>query len=365
MKKKVLALTVLALIAGSASAAEIYSKDGNKLDLYGKVKGEHDFVSGNGNSDATYARLGFKGETQISEGITGFGQFEHQFNASQPEGSQTEATRLAFAGIDMGDFGSIDYGRNYGVVYDIGSYADNLTEFGGDSYQNADNYMTGRSTGLLTYRNRNFFGLVDGLAFAAQYQGANERKNSLKSNGEGFGTSLQYAIGDSGATIGAAYAKSKTTDGKDSFGTRTANGDNAEVWTIGTKYEANGLYLATTYAEGHNINPISLPGSAAAWNAPNIDIIAFADKTKAFETMAAYTFDFGLTPSVGYVESRNYYDGIGDAFTTKYVQLGATYNFNKNFAVDAAYKINLVKSNLADYGIATDDSVVLGATYQF
>ncbi|MCS5737442.1 phosphoporin PhoE, partial [Herbiconiux sp. CPCC 203386] len=44
MKKKVLALTVLALIAGSANAAEIYNKDGNKLDLYGKVKGEHDFT---------------------------------------------------------------------------------------------------------------------------------------------------------------------------------------------------------------------------------------------------------------------------------------------------------------------------------
>lgn len=31
--------------------------------------------------------------------------------------------------------------------------------------------MTGRTTGVATYRNNDFFGLVDGLNFAAQYQG--------------------------------------------------------------------------------------------------------------------------------------------------------------------------------------------------
>ncbi|SWM10318.1 outer membrane protein N [Klebsiella pneumoniae] len=38
MKRKVLALVIPALLAaGAAHAAEIYNKDGNKLDLYGKV----------------------------------------------------------------------------------------------------------------------------------------------------------------------------------------------------------------------------------------------------------------------------------------------------------------------------------------
>ena len=40
MKRKVLAMLVPALlIAGAANAAEVYNKDGNKLDLYGKVDG--------------------------------------------------------------------------------------------------------------------------------------------------------------------------------------------------------------------------------------------------------------------------------------------------------------------------------------
>ena len=39
MKVKVLSLLVPALlVAGAANAAEVYNKDGNKLDLYGKVE---------------------------------------------------------------------------------------------------------------------------------------------------------------------------------------------------------------------------------------------------------------------------------------------------------------------------------------
>lgn len=44
MQRKVLALMIPALLmAGAAHAAEIYNKDGNKLDLYGKVDGLHYF----------------------------------------------------------------------------------------------------------------------------------------------------------------------------------------------------------------------------------------------------------------------------------------------------------------------------------
>jgi outer membrane pore protein C len=49
MKVKVLSLLVPALlVAGAANAAEIYNKDGNKLDLYGKVDGLHYFSDDKG-----------------------------------------------------------------------------------------------------------------------------------------------------------------------------------------------------------------------------------------------------------------------------------------------------------------------------
>lgn len=79
MKRKVLAMLVPALlVAGAANAAEVYNKDGNKLDLYGKVAGLHYFSDDAGSDgDKSYARIGFKGETQIADQFTGYGQWEY------------------------------------------------------------------------------------------------------------------------------------------------------------------------------------------------------------------------------------------------------------------------------------------------
>ncbi len=80
MKRNILAVVIPALLAaGAANAAEVYNKDGNKLDLYGKAVGLHYFSKDNGKNsyggdgDQTYARLGFKGETQINDQLTGYG----------------------------------------------------------------------------------------------------------------------------------------------------------------------------------------------------------------------------------------------------------------------------------------------------
>ncbi len=83
MKSKVLALLIPALLAaGAAHAAEVYNKDGNKLDLYGKVDGLHYFSDNSAkDGDQSYARLGFKGETQINDQLTGYGQWEYNIQA--------------------------------------------------------------------------------------------------------------------------------------------------------------------------------------------------------------------------------------------------------------------------------------------
>lgn len=137
MKSKVLALLIPALLAaGAAHAAEVYNKDGNKLDLYGKVDGLHYFSDNSAkDGDQSYARLGFKGETQINDQLTGYGQWEYNIQANNTESSKNQSwTRLAFAGLKFADYGSFDYGRNYGVMYDIEGWTDMLPEFGGDSY---------------------------------------------------------------------------------------------------------------------------------------------------------------------------------------------------------------------------------------
>ena len=58
-----------------------------------------------------------------------------------------------------------------------------LPEFGNDSYEAADNFMTGRANGLLTYHNRSPGGTVDGTDLGLQYQG---RIGGRRSTGEGY-----------------------------------------------------------------------------------------------------------------------------------------------------------------------------------
>ncbi|WP_435927207.1 porin OmpC [Dryocola sp. BD613] len=367
MKVKVLSLLVPALlVAGTAHAAEIYNKDGNKLDLYGKVDGLHYFSDDDSaDGDQTYMRLGFKGETQVNDQITGYGQWEYQIQGNSAESENNAWTRVAFAGLRVGDAGSFDYGRNYGVLYDVAAWTDVLPEFGGDTY-GADNFLFSRANGVATYRNTDFFGLVDGLNFAAQYQGKNGStsgedfggRSVLKQNGDGYGLSLTYDLGE-GFSVGGAMASSKRTWDQNNTAA-LGDGDRAEAYTGGLKYDANNVYLAAQYTQSYNATRFGGDSSSAAYG--------FADKAQNFEVVAQYQFDFGLRPSVAYLQSKGKeIEGYGDQDLLKYVDVGATYYFNKNMSTYVDYKINLVDEN--DFtraaGIGTDDIVGVGLVYQF
>ncbi|HCJ6372798.1 MULTISPECIES: porin OmpC [Citrobacter] len=381
MNRKVLALVIPALLAaGAAHAAEVYNKDGNKLDLYGKVDALHYFSDNSGSDgDQTYVRGGFKGETQINDMLTGYGQWEYQVQANSTESEGSNAwTRLGFAGLKVGDYGSFDYGRNYGVLYDVEGWTDMLPEFGGDSYTYSDNFMTGRANGVATYRNTDFFGLVNGLNFALQYQGKNENQNGQEgtnndgrdlkhSNGDGFGISSTYDLG-MGVSFGAAYTSSDRTN--EQVNQSTAGGDKADAWTAGLKYDANNIYLATMYSETRNMTP---------YGGSNGSDYTVANKTQNFEVTAQYQFDFGLRPAVSFLMSKgkdlslagnagNPNGTTGDKDLVKYVDVGATYYFNKNFSTYVDYKINLLDEDDSFYAgndISTDDVVALGMVYQF
>ena len=381
MNRKVLALVIPALLAaGATHAAEVYNKDGNKLDLYGKVDALRYFSDDASNDgDQTYFRGGFKGETQINDMLTGYGQWEYQVNANTTESNRSNNfTRLAFAGLKFGDYGSFDYGRNYGVLYDVEGWTDMLPEFGGDSYTKADNFMTGRANGVATYRNTDFFGMVNGLNFALQYQGANEQsgdeqegtgngsdRNVQNSNGDGFGISSTYDLG-MGVSFGAAYTTSDRTNQQVNYGGTVAGGDKADAWTAGLKYDANNIYLATMYSETRNMTSYG--------SMKDTDQGGVANKTQNFEVTAQYQFDFGLRPSVSFLMSKGQdltYNGNNngeDKDLVKYADVGATYYFNKNFSTYVDYKINLLDEDdqfYKDTGISTDDVVALGMVYQF
>ncbi|WP_162505403.1 porin [Candidatus Arsenophonus triatominarum] len=370
MKRNILAIVIPALLAGTANAAEIYNKDGNKLDTYGKVDVRHLFGKSSGGDDSR-AHLGIKGDTQISDQLTGFGRFEWQAKTNRSEAENENTNRLAYAGLKIAGF-SFDYGRNYGVLYDVNAWTDVLPLYGADSMSQTDSYLTGRNRNLLTYRSTDFFGLVDGLNFALQYQGKNTSSNKsgssdyLKNNGDGFGLAANYDIGW-GVALGAGYAKSNrgmTDAQKTASG---ADGNSAEGWNAGVKYDANNLYLAAMYGETRNMTQFGRKFSDTN------DMRQIANKTENFELVGQYLFDeIGLKPSIAYVQSKGK-DLTDPAYwqkqdLVKYVSLGAFYYFNKNLTAVVDYKINLIdgSNGFADkYGIGRDNLAGLGLVYQF
>ncbi|MGP1945290.1 MAG: porin [Arsenophonus sp. ET-LJ4-MAG3] len=369
MKRNILAIVIPGLLTSTVNAVEIYNKDDNKLDLYGKVDIRHFFGKKSGGDDSSI-HLGIKGDTQISDQLIGFGRSEWKTKINKSEAENKNINHLAYVGLRILDFGTLDYGRNYGVLYDVNKWTDVLPLYGADSISQPDNYMTGRSRNLLTYRNTDFFGLIDGLNFAIQYQGKNTESNKsnssdyLKNNGDGFGLAANYNIGW-GVELGGGYIKSNRSLTDAQKIKSGAGGDSAEGWNTGIKYDANNLYLAAMYAENSNITRFNRK------NGSN-DTGQNANKTKNVELVVQYLFnEIGLKPSIAYVHS------IGKDLTDleyyqkqdlmKYISLGTFYYFNKNLTAVIDYKINLVNSNdfTKKYTIDSDNLVGLGLVYQF
>ena len=300
---------------------------------------------GDNSQDTSYARVGVKGETQINPELTGYGQFELDLEASNRH--NPDQTRLAYAGLSYKDFGSFDYGRNVGVAYDAEAFTDMFVEWGGDSWAGTDLFMTNRTNGVATYRNTDFFGMVEGLNFALQYQGKNEGTGNYKANGDGHGLSATYTI--DGFSFAGAYANSDRTDWQSGDG----KGERAEVWALSTKYDANNVYAAVMYGESHNMN------------SDDGDVV---NKTQNFEAVLQYQFDFGLRPSIGYSYSKALdVAGYKDSDRLNYIEIGTWYYFNKNMNVYTAYQINLLDKSdyVLAHGLNTDDQLAVGIVYQF
>lgn len=361
MKRNLLAIAIPAILtAGTVNASvEVWNQDGNRVSVEGRVKAaNHITHKDNDNGDHSEAQLGFTGETQISDSLIGYGHAEWQTNAKNDNsmGAWKTETRYAFAGLNFGHLGSIDYGRNDGLIKGVSEYTDILPEFGGDSSSQEQYVLANRHSNLITYRNSSLFGLVDGLNVALQY--ADRLKNEVEGgpqsvpapdksdSRETYAVSFDYAILDTGVSFAGAYAE---TSGKD-YNT---------TWASGLKYDANDLLIAANYFQSRNKDADSTDDKAKRY--------------WGFEAVAQYGIDFEvgrLIPSVAYIQhkQKDMPEGGKRGDMVKYVDIGAKYQFNKNIAAVVDYKINLLKEK--DTGsdgkeALTKNTVGIGLVYAF
>ena len=407
MKRNLLAIAIPALLvaAGANASIEVWNKDGNKVDFYGRVKAAN-HITDRGQKDEgddTSARLGMSGQTQITDGITGYGRWEYEAKAGK---NCDNEVRYAFAGLNFGDLGSFDYGRNDGVLKAITAYTDVLPEFGGEAANNSWNVLSARTKAVATYRNNNLFGLTDDVSFALQY--ADNGDNSATFDGkranavygpaifdpnsgttyrdfegfkgdsrEAFGAVVEWRIFDTGLTAAAGYAQ---TAGKSKY-EEGGEVKKAKTWTAGIKYDNYNVYLAANYFQT----------KFNTWDEKGVDGDRYNDpKIKGFELVAQYGIDLEvgrLTPSVAYVQHKLANVGEWDYDAdhkegrnlAKYVSVGATYDLNKNFSAIVEYKFNLLKkydvgaelnttresSGRHPFKPGTKDVLGVGLIYQF
>nr|WP_313569225.1 porin [Pantoea dispersa] len=360
-----LSISVLFFIPLLSQSAVVYNKDRNVLDLYGKLVAKEIYKedSSHTRKEAGFGSIGFRGQTQISDNMTGFGQWEYRaYTNAAEDGAQTTETRLGFAGLKYQGLGSVDYGYNNGILYDVGSLTDMAPSWSAMTWTGSynENFMNSRSQGVLTFRSKDLLGYVDGLSLGVQLQGKNETSSVYTSNGKGIGYSLGYEVSNGIKIIGAYSNSDRTSEQRDD-----GQGNRAESWAIGAKYDANSLYLATIYSETRNTTRTGSTGDAG-----------FANKTRNMEVLVQYLFSSGLRPSLGWFQTRGYdltpvgnFKG-GEADLANYLEIGVSYNFNPNFRVYVDYYLNLL-NNSSQYvrevgGInGNDNMTALNMSYYF
>ncbi|QCI20495.1 porin [Buchnera aphidicola (Brachycaudus cardui)] len=380
MNRKSLAIAIPMLLAASSgvNALEIFNKNGNKLELHGSINPNHELSHGflskkiNSHNDNTNAILGLSGEINITDELLSYANIEYKSDLNVPEEllnkQKTNSVRLGYAGFKYGDWGSIDYGRNYGVLHDAQFLTNRIPYITQDSiFSYNDNYMVGRNNSLLTYRNNNLFGLFDGISFALQYEDQVKNIQENQNNGSGWGASLKYKT-DAGLTaVGSFFSAERLKSEKDKDKNLPSSVD---AYGLGFKYDANDIYIAAFYGVGSNLIPSDISNEKS--EAPT----KFIGKTENIEAVAEYNFHSGFHPSLSYLDSKGQElnsdpqnTSNNNAFElAKQINISTRYEFNKNISTYMNYKINLLKSNneyVKRNNISTDNILGAGIVYQF
>ncbi|WP_348769340.1 porin [Buchnera aphidicola] len=366
-KKKSLSILIPILLANSSvvTAAEIFNKNGNKLEFYGSINPNHEFSNSflstkiTSKEDNTNAILGLSGKINITKKLSSYARIEYKTDFFMPEDlmnqQQSSTIRLGYAGLKYGNLGSIDYGRNYGIIHDAESLTNHVPYIINNSvFAYNDNYMVGRNSSLLTYRNDNVFGLMKGISFALQYQDATKSRTQNQKNNSGWGASLKYQSNSGLTAIGSCF----TSDRPNSSSETDKSLKRVSSYGLGFKYNADNVYIAAFYGAAKNLTP------------HNIRSNTYINETQNIEAIAEYNFKSGFHPALSYIDSKGYnIHGAekSEVGLAKQINISTRYEFNKNISTYMNYKINLLKENdfIKTNKIPTDNIIGAGLVYQF
>lgn len=252
------------------------------------------------------------------------------------------ASRLAYFGIAHEKYGSLTFGKQWGVYYDIGGYTDNFSLFGGSAngiYAGGTDggwKGTGRADNAVLYRNN-----IGPFEVGVQSQ--------LFSGERSFGVSLQYHT-KFGLSIGTAYNDGAVVSPVDKFvvdiGTRTTN------FIAGAKYEKEKIYGGFTFSA--NDDAIVVVDTAKAVSFP----------TYGYELSLGYhlTDKWSFEGGFNLIEERESRTAFAGDYYLFHLILGANYHITPDTKLYLMTRFS--SSNNSEY-VDDVNAFVFGFKYDF
>lgn len=241
--------------------------------------------------------------------------------------------------------GSLDIGRNWGVLYDVTALTDRSPLFREMAYNYIDNFMRGRAHNLLTYRQTfSLFQRRAALALQYQFKDGDDRQAPGKQNGNGFGASFRYALTPTLSLIAAASASQTTQRQQHAAGYRRRIDTLAE----GVLYASKKIYLAAVFTQSDNaISPQQTANRGSA---------------SSYEALVKYRLTDHIQPNIGYTRLIQARAGRNTDLLN-YEELGVTWLLNSNMQVFINYEFNNLSQHAA--GVDASDKLDMGISYHW
>lgn len=348
MKKTILALTIPALFATSASAVTVYSDEGAQVDIYGRIQveaGEQGYQDSNSDKAENFngkgeARLGTNVKYMLNNDVDLIGKLEWQVAA---EGDEDKfATRYAWAGFRFMDTTDLTFGRVNSPYAQALDYTDVLNVFGGKaaygSLGDAIKELAGNDDIAAGIDDKvddmvRVAYAANGLDLRAGYAVSDDNKedtDQFKDNQWSVSAGYTAPFG-----LGVVAAYEQQSWGNLGLGDGDADFD---AWIAGVNYSLDGLYVAAIYTE------------------QQVDTDNSKRETEGYELHAQYNVD-AWTVLAQYSKEDYTVNGAASEDTIDAITLGVQYDLTAKAKLYGEYLI----SDVAD----EDDLYGVGIQYNF
>lgn len=340
MKKTILAVVTSSLFAASANAAVVYDKDGQQVDVYGRVQYEAGQIANDeaGNAENFggdgLARLGVNGKWATGYNhVALISKLEWQLSSENDDNGESDqvTARYAWLGADFANGIQATVGRVESPYAELADLTDTYNTYSGLVEYQLDGASRWDDSAKVTYA-------ADGWDLRA----AVSFDDQAKANDEATKVQNRYA-----AAAGYTFQIDEVSSLKPVLAYQSETGKIAgedytnEQYAAGLGYTYDAFYLASTYGQ-------------ANYEAKDGSILSDDEKDTIWTVTASYKVlpEWTLLAGYGLVDPHNY-----GTETAKYYVLGTQYDITAKAKAYAEYRIDDVAGQ--------DDNYAVGLQYNF